>query len=100
MNRHCLICESEAVLTREAAGGLALLVGLLGAVLRGARRAQRESGYDGLLEGLAAITPACPGALEAAKDVARHHFATGFDCLCLRCGAMFDREADRGNPSG
>ncbi|HBP5443762.1 TPA: hypothetical protein L6B67_01285 [Pseudomonas aeruginosa] len=100
MNRHCLICESEAVLTREATRGLALLIGLLGAAMRGAQHNQNESGYDRLLNGLAAITPACPDALEGAKDVARHHFAAGFDCLCLHCGAMFDRNAEHNNPTG
>ncbi len=42
MNRHCLICESTAMLTCEAAAGLALLVGLLGAALRSAQRTNRE----------------------------------------------------------
>ena len=37
MNRQCLICDSSAVLTRDAAKGLTLLAGLLdGAIGRSA----------------------------------------------------------------
>lgn len=91
MNRQCLICESQAVMTRDAARGLALLVGLIDGAIQGIRSAPGECGHDMLMSGLAAITPAYPAARDAAKDVARFHFA-GFDCLCLRCGALFDAE--------
>lgn len=89
MNRQCLICESRAVLTREAARGLALLVGLLDGAIQGARSAHEECSHGVLMSGLAAITPTYPAARDAAEDVARYHFA-GFDCLCLRCGALFN----------
>lgn len=89
MNRQCLICESRAVITRDAARGLALLVGLIEGAVQGARSAPGEYGHDVLMSGLAAITPAYPTARDAAEDVARFHFAD-FDCLCLRCGALFD----------
>ncbi|TFY85907.1 hypothetical protein DYL61_28870 [Pseudomonas nabeulensis] len=65
MIRQCLICDSRAVLPQEVARGIALLAGL------------------------AAIAPTYPSALRLAEDVAKYHFA-GFDCLCLRCGALFD----------
>jgi len=45
-----------------------------------------------LMNGLAAITPTYPAALDAAEDVAHSHFG-GFDCQCLRCGALFDAAA-------
>lgn len=89
MNRQCLICESRAVMTRDAARGLALLVGLVDGAVQGVRNTPAECGHDVLMSGLAAITPAYSAARDAAEDVTRYHFA-GFDCLCLRCGALFD----------
>lgn len=93
MNRQCLICESRAVLTRDAAKGLALLAGLLNGAIKGAQRPHEGSGHADLLDGLAAVAPAYPEARKAAEDVVRFHFA-GFDCLCLRCGALFDEAAE------
>ncbi len=84
MNRQCLICDSSAVLTRDAAKGLTLLAGLFNGAIKGAAA---------LLSGLAAVAPAYPEARKAAEDVVRFHFA-GFDCLCLRCGALFDSPPD------
>lgn len=89
MNRQCLICESRAVMTRDAARGLALLAGLIDGAVQGARSALGECGHSMLMSGLAAIPPAYTAAQGMAEDVARFHFA-GFDCLCLRCGARFD----------
>ncbi|MEQ6328913.1 hypothetical protein VLF92_11350 [Pseudomonas chengduensis] len=98
MNRQCLICDSSAVLTRDAAKGLSLLVGLLNGAIKGAQRPHEGNGHAGLLSGLAAIAPAYPDAREAVEDVVRFHFA-GFDCLCLRCGALFDETAEsKGGP--
>lgn len=97
MLRQCLICESRAVLTQEAAMGIALLVGLANGALHGAQNAQQDGqdhlGYSALLNGLAAISPTYPTALRAAEDVAKYHFA-GFDCICLRCGALFNADAE------
>ena len=93
MNRQWLICDSSAVLTRDAAKGLTLLAGLLNGAIKGAQRPHEGSGQAALLNGLAAVVPACPEARKAAEDVARFHFA-GFDCLCLRCGALFDETAE------
>src|SRR5690606_40027160 len=42
MNRQCLICDSSAVLTRDAAKGLTLLVGLFNGAIKGARRHHRS----------------------------------------------------------
>ena len=38
MIRQCLICDSQAVLTLEAARGIALLFGLADGAVRGARK--------------------------------------------------------------
>lgn len=81
-------------MTRDAARGLALLVGLVDGAVQGVRNTPAECSHDVLMSGLAAITPAYPAARDAAEDVARFHFG-GFDCLCLRCGALFDA-ADAG----
>lgn len=96
MIRQCLICDSKAVLTLEAARGIALLLGLADGAVRGAQNTQESPqgrpGYGSLLNGLAAIAPAYPSALRVADDVGKYQFS-GFDCLCLRCGALFDEEA-------
>jgi hypothetical protein len=81
-----LICDSKAVLVREAAKGIALLVCLADSALREAQKANEDSQAPDshlLINGLAAITPAYPSALQVAEDVAKYHFA-GFNCLCLR----------------
>lgn len=93
MNRQCLMCDSSAVLTRDAAKGLTLLVGLLNGAIKGTQRQHVGTGYADLLSGLAAVAPAYPEARKAAEDVARFHFA-GFGCLCLRCGALFDETTE------
>ena len=95
MSRQCLICDSQAVLTLEAARGIALLIGLADGAVRGAQNTheslQDRPGYYSLLNGLAAIAPAYPSALRVADDVGKYQFS-GFDCLCLRCGALFDEK--------
>ncbi|AIL61205.1 MULTISPECIES: hypothetical protein [Pseudomonas] len=99
MLRYCLICDSKAVLTREAAKGIALLLGLADSALREAQKSNENTQAPGshlLINGLAAITPAYPSALRVAEDVAKYHFA-GFNCFCLRCGALFD-EPEEKNP--
>lgn len=97
MLRYCLICDSKAVLTREAAKGIALLLGLVDSALREAQRANENTQAPGshlLINGLAAVTRAYPPALRVAEDVAKYHFA-GFNCLCLRCGALFDEPGEK-----
>ena len=91
MLRHCLICDSKSVKTQEAAKGIALLIGLADSALRETQKANapQTQGSHLLIIGLAAIIPAYPSALQVAEDVAKYHFA-GFNCVCLRCGALFD----------
>lgn len=93
MNRQCLICDSSAVLTREAAKGLTLLIGLFNGAIEGAQRPHERSGQSALLSGLAAVVPAYPAARKEADEVVRFHFAD-FDSLCLRCGALFNEAAE------
>lgn len=92
MLKHCLICNCEAVLLREAAKGIALLLSLADSVLREVQKYHENAqplASQSLTNGLAAIMPAVPSALRMADDVAKYHFA-GFNCLCLRCGARFE----------
>lgn len=88
MSRQCLICASGAVITCEAAKGLALLLGLVDGAIQGARRAPVEDSHDALTNGLKETLPSYPSALRAAEYIGRFHFA-GFECLCLRCGVCF-----------
>lgn len=58
-------------------------------------RSARETTDDGNaapIRGLAAVVPSYPAAMAAAEDVAKFH-SSGFDCLCLRCGALLDESA-------
>jgi len=89
MNRQRLICDSSAVLTRDAAKGLTLLIGLLNCAIEGAQSPHKGIGQSALLSGLTAIVYAYPAARKEAHEVVRFHFAN-FDSLCLRCGALFN----------
>ena len=93
MNRQCLICDSSAVLTRDAGKRLTVLMGLLNGAIEGAQRPHERSGQSALLSGLAAVVPAYPAARKEADEVVRFHFAD-FDSLCLRCGALFNEAAE------
>ena len=65
--------------------------------LREAQKSNENTQAPGshlLINGLAAITSAYPPALRVAEDVAKYHFA-GFNCLCLRCGALFDEPGEK-----
>lgn len=88
----CLICESKAILTRDVAKGIALLVSLADSALPGAQEADTDTptlGSHSLINGLAVLAHAHPRALRVAEDVAKYHFG-GFRYLCLRCGSLFD----------
>ena len=104
MRRQCLICESDAILTKKAAIGIALLTGTADGFLQGVYRTHSTSdgtsrahsiGYlfSLLLGGLEAAISGNRAGLLAGEDVARYHFG-GFSCLCLRCGARFDDHSD------
>ncbi|EPX3037001.1 hypothetical protein IPC234_19775 [Pseudomonas aeruginosa] len=88
----CLICESKAILTRDVAKGIALLVSLADSALQRAQDANTGTpilGSHSLINGLAALAHAHPQALCVAEDVAKYHFGE-FRYLCLRCGSLFD----------
>lgn len=99
MSRRCLICESSAILTKDAAVGIVLMVGIAGGWLLAINQARKDqqsqacSSLEGwhnlLLGGLASVAPSYQSALRFAADVTRYQFG-GFDCHCLRCGAIFN----------
>lgn len=58
MNRQRLICDSSAVLTRDAAKGLTLLIGLLNGAIEGAQSPHERFGQSALPSGLTAVVHA------------------------------------------
>lgn len=93
MNRQRLICDSSAVLTRDAAKGLTLLIGLLNGAIEGAQSPHERFGQSALPSGLTAVVHAYPAARKEPDEVVRFHLAD-FDSLCLRCGALFNEAAE------
>jgi hypothetical protein len=93
MNRQRLICDSSAVLTRDAAKGLTLLIGLLNGAIEGAQSPHERFGQSALPSGLTAVVHAYPAARKEPDEVLRFHLAD-FDSLCLRCGALFNEAAE------
>lgn len=99
MSRRCLICESSAILTKDAAVSIALIMGIAGGWLQAVQQVNKdtqshtetplEHWYNLLLGGLASVAPSYQSALRFAADVTRYQFG-GFDCHCLRCGAIFN----------
>lgn len=108
MTTPCLICDSSAVLTQDASNALIHLAYALNGFMRGALQAQRhdlethtrnlrETPLAQLLhllaEGTAAALADSRESQSFAQDVAKYQFS-GYDCLCLRCGATYDEQID------
>jgi hypothetical protein len=104
MDRQCVICDSKAIVTQEAAKGIALMISFSDSTwskMQEAKDRAIREGRDLLVICLAAVAQNYAAAANAAGDVAKHHFG-GFYCLCLRCGARFDDAAmykTSGNPA-
>lgn len=95
MSRQCLICDSHAILTQEAAKGIALMITLADSTCCKVQEAKGRAIHEGrdlLVVALAAMAQNHATAAKTAGDVAKHHFG-GFYYLCLRCGARFDDAA-------
>ena len=103
MLRRCLISESRAILPREAAMGIVLLLGLAEGWVRSNHINHKPTKfrpssplspwYRMLLSGLASMASSYHCALQVAADVGRYQFGS-FNCLCLRCSAIFDTAQD------
>lgn len=95
----CLICNSSAVLTRDAAKAIARMLGIAESFIKGARRVAVSAnsadtqplvqGVDLLIGGASAITADWEGIDIWIQDMQRYQFM-GYTNLCLRCGALFD----------
>lgn len=110
MNRHCLICDSIAVLPRDTAMGIAVLAGIVDGALRAvsqsaATRAGSSTPHERSLEYVFSIIPVAAAGvidgshagLEASRDIAKYWFSI-HTCLCLRCGATFDEQSNEEEP--
>lgn len=102
MSTHCLICNSSAVMSKDTANALSLLIGTLDGFLRGVRHARAlplTPGSDTdsplgqvmnlVINSLPAAVSGWADSTEFIKDVQKYQFMHhGY--LCLRCGALFD----------
>lgn len=102
MPTHCLICNSTAVMSKDAAKAIALLIGTLNGFLRGVRQARAqtprtasepdsplEQALNLMIDGLSGAVSGSADSTEFIKDVQKYHFMN-YGYLCLRCGAQFD----------
>lgn len=95
----CLICNSSAVLTRDAASAIARVLGIAKSFIMGAQRvAVSTSSADAqplaqalnmITGGASAISSDWEGINTWIQDMQRYQFM-GYTNLCLRCGALFD----------
>lgn len=103
MSTRCLICESSAVLSNEAVGTLVMLASVIGGFMNAARRpsdpeaASPEVKPINLEQVLGFVTQGIELAQRQwaenqpfLQDARRFQFMQ-HDCLCLRCGALFNR---------
>jgi hypothetical protein len=108
MPLRCLICESKAVLSKDAASTAVLLIGTIDSFLLGVRQAHiQHSGVDSGIkhesllmqlldligESVSSATSGYTAMTTFAKDVQKYQFGH-HNYLCLRCGAQFDQYAD------
>ncbi|TRO27455.1 hypothetical protein [Pseudomonas sediminis] len=103
MSTRCLICESSAVLSNEAVGTLAMLASVIGGFMNAARRpSDPEAASPGvepfhLEQVLRFVTQGIELAQRQwaenqpfLQETRRFQFMQ-HDCLCLRCGALFNQ---------
>lgn len=102
MSHHCLICESSAALNQETAKAIVLVVAALDGFVRGWHEPQPSRDTSDVPLGSALLhvsravssaVAACSGHVAFAQDLEKYQFA-GFNCLCQRCGALFDSPPD------
>ncbi|MBV2132598.1 hypothetical protein KRX52_07240 [Pseudomonas sp. MAP12] len=94
MGTQCLICESSAVIDRQAARSIVLAIGALREFMQAWKTLKSEGEpaqwlLHSLSDAMSAVTHIHPDVQSFIADVERYQFG-GFDCLCLRCGARFD----------
>lgn len=107
MSACCRICDSKAVLSKEAANVAVMLFGTMESVLVGMSHTRAkepainpptrpESHLLHLLEligqGLSEALSECSAMNAFANDVQKYQFAH-YDFFCCRCGARFDKDS-------
>lgn len=104
MTIRCLICNSSVVLSKDAAKAVARLIGTLGGFLNGiqhsagsrpavatAKSTDLERAFDLMIDGVSGAAANWADTQDFIRDVRKHQFME-YDCLCLRCGAKFDKK--------
>lgn len=102
MSIRCLICDSSVVVSAEAVSAVVLLISVLHGFLKAARQhsttntAAQGSELPSMEQVLGLVTDGVRESKQKwvesqsfLQDVQRFQFMQ-YDCLCLRCGAMFD----------
>ena len=103
MNQRCLICDSTAVMSKEVATTVVMLIGTLESFLLGATQVQvplpENEQHSYLAQMLTRISNGVSRATSGhiatqafANDVQKYQFSH-HDWLCLRCGALFDNDS-------
>ena len=103
MSAHCMICNSKAVLSQEAATVAVMLIGSIDRFLLTATQGlesdpknRPESSLMQLLdligESVSSATSGYAAMTAFTKDVQKYQFGS-YDFLCLRCGARFNQDA-------
>lgn len=106
MTIRCLICDSRVVISENTAEAIALLIGATNGFLRGisnerahAPRSSKDypknpliSIFYLLVRGVVGATTGCTDSAAFSQAVKKYHFS-GYDYLCLRCGARYDEQA-------
>jgi hypothetical protein len=104
MTIHCVVCGSTAVIPKDAAKAMAILVNIIHGAIQGATASTASTESNGphgriLSQSLAVIRSGLSGAnsgdiagTELSKSIEKYWFST-HDCLCLTCGFYFDQHA-------
>lgn len=105
MSPRCLICDSSAVVSAQAVSAVVLLISVLHGFMKAARHlpAKDTAVQKGTSPSLEQVLGLVTDGVRESKqkwaesqsflqDVQRFQFMQ-FECLCLRCGAMFDEAA-------
>ncbi|MNC11903.1 hypothetical protein D3C81_769060 [compost metagenome] len=105
MTTRCLICDSIVVIHQDVVQAIALLIGATNGFLRGISNARPHTSHSPadspenplisifylLVHGVVGATSGCIDSAAFSQAVKKYHFS-GYDYLCLRCGARHDEQ--------
>lgn len=106
MTTRCLICDSRVVIHEDVAEAITMLIGATNGFLRGISNAHAHASRSPvdypenplastlflLVSGVAGAQFGCTESAGFVQAVKKYHFS-GYDYLCLRCGARYDEQA-------